>query len=121
MLQRVLVGQRNCPSADLEVRLPRETLEAPLESTASLWSLGREPAPPEAEAAVGSGGRLGPRGRAQSHPDAYLGLQILACLGDIWQVQNLFLCQRKKGSLCWLYICHSPDFHFIYFGKNINK
>ena len=27
----------------------------------------------------------------------------------------------EKGSLCWLYPCFSPDFHFISFGKPINK
>lgn len=87
MLQQVLVGPRNLPSADLEVNFLWETEKALPSSAASLrgsrgggnlllpvaeaWKL-------EAERGTGAPGSCGGGGALQSRPDVYLGLQISA-------------------------------------------
>lgn len=98
MLQRVLVGPRNCPLADLKVSLsgkpwrPHWSPQQP-----SGVCMGREPAPREAEAAGGSGGGLGPQEQGPEPPRCLSGFANFGSLAEVMAGSEFVSFLEEKG------------------------
>lgn len=138
MLQQVLVGSRNLPSADLEVNFLWETEKA-LPSSAAFLSTqqppsgvawGREPAPPGGRG-LEAGGREGGWGARKlwcppppptELPRCLSGFANFSSLAEVMEGSEFvsFL-EEKRASFVGCTLVFSPAFHFLSFGKPINK